>query len=377
MTLSRRHFLLSAGAAAIISARGFEAWAQTASGNVFSPNQSGNLILDSNENPLGPGAHVIDAVLEALDFDGAGAGRYVFAQQATTRQAIADHLGVTDKNILLGAGSTELLRLIAETFTSKEMPLVTANPSYPAAAQYAELLGHPVKYVRLADNLHIDLGAMLDGVEQAGVLYICNPNNPTGLLHSIADLRAFVDEALSRSPQVRIVIDEAYIDYVVDAEYESLVQLSTKHPQVVVARTFSKAYGMAGLRVGFLVGHTETIAALSKVRGMDMYTSYPARAAAIAAIGNDDHIDQEQARNRDVRRFTQEFLADVGLDSTQTQANFVFFDCGQQGVDFKESCSNMGVSIRSGYADYPNHVRVTLGTMQEMQHATDIFAELI
>lgn len=377
MTLSRRHFLLSAGAAAIISARGFEAWAQTASGNVFSPNQSGNLILDSNENPLGPGAHVIDAVLEALGIDGAGAGRYVFAQQVTTRQAIADHFGVNDKNILLGAGSTELLRLIAETFTSKKMPLVTANPSYPAAAQYAELLGHPVKYVRLADNLHIDLGAMLDGVEQAGVLYICNPNNPTGLLHSIADLRAFVDEALSRSPQVRIVIDEAYIDYVVDADYESLVQLSTEHPQVIVARTFSKAYGMAGLRVGFLVGHTETIAALSKVRGMDMYTSYPARAGAVAAIGNGDHIDQEQSRNRDVRTFTQTFLANAGLASTRTQANFVFFDCGQQGADFKESCSKMGVGIRSGYADYPNHVRVTLGTMQEMQHATDIFAKLI
>ena len=377
MTLSRRKFVLSAGAAVLVSARGYEAWAQITDGSVYSPNQSGELILDSNENPIGPGDHVVDAVLDALGVDGAGAGRYVFAQQTSTRRAIAKHFGIGNENVLLGAGSTELLRLVAETFTATDKSLVTADPSYPAAGQYADLLGNPVRKVQLDAALHVDLDAMLDAGDQAGVVYICNPNNPTGLRHSDTDLRAFIDAVTTRSAQVKIVIDEAYADYVTDTSGGSLINLSTEHPQVIVARTFSKAYGMAGLRMGFLTGHVDTIAALAKVRGMDMYTSYPARAGAIAAIGNSNHIDIERERNFGVRSFTQSFLSRAGLRSTQTEANFVFFDCGHSGVEFKESCSKMGIKIRSGYADYPGFVRVTLGTMSEMRYATDIFAKLI
>ena len=381
MSISRRQFLVNTGAAVVIAARGYEAWAQAANdasiSEVLGSSSSAELILNSNENPLGPGKHVIDAVLNALGDDGAGAGRYVFAQQTATRRTIADTFGLRPENVLLGAGSTELLRLAVETFTSIDRPLITADPSFAAGERFATLLGHPVTKIPLDRTLRVDLDAMLDASRDAGLVYLCNPNNPTATMHSGTDLRDYIDKTLSRSPSSKILIDEAYCDYVVGASYESMIDLVDRHPQLIVARTFSKAYGMAGLRLGFIAAHPETIGELAGVRGMDMYTSYPARAGAVAALGNPAHVEQERVRNQEVRKFTQAFFEAAGLEAARSHANFVFVDVGRPAAVFEKSCLERGIKIRAEYADFPNHVRVSLGTMDEMRYATDVFASLL
>lgn len=381
MAVSRRQFLIGTGAATLISARGFEAWAQAASDAVpagsFNPGGSGPLILDSNENPLGPGQHVIDAVVDALGHDGAEAGRYHFAQQGATRQAVADSIRMAPQNILLGAGSSEMLRLTAETYTGNNRPYIMADPSFALGERYAQLLNHPVRKVPLDSNYRVDLDAMNDAIDGAGLVYICNPNNPTATIHSGADLRTFIESVLSRSPDTRFLIDEAYGEYVTDDSFESMLSLVTAHPQVMVAKTLSKAYGMAGLRVGYIAAHADTIKALSGIRGMDMYTSHPARAGAIVALNRPEHIARESERNREVRRYTENFLSAAGLKCAPSQGNFIFFDTGQSGEAFKKACLASGIRVRAEYPRYPSHARISLGTMTEMNQATDVISRLL
>jgi histidinol-phosphate aminotransferase len=381
MTVSRRQFLIGSGAATLISARGFEARAQAAPDAApvgsFNAGINGPLILDSNENPLGPGQHVIDAVVDALGNDGAEAGRYHFAQQGATRQAVADSIGLEPNNILLGAGSSEMLRLTAETYTGKDRPYVMADPSFALGERYARLLKHPVRKVPLNSNLRVDLDAMGDASDGAGLVYICNPNNPTATIHSGTDLHTFIESVLFRSPETRFLIDEAYGEYVTDDAFESMLSLVTEHPQVMVAKTLSKAYGMAGLRVGYIAAHPDTVNELSCIRGMDMYTSHPARAGAIVALNRPEHIARERERNSEVRRFTESFLSSAGLEGAASHGNFIFFDTGQSGEAFKKACLSAGIRVRAEYPSYPTHARISLGTMAEMKQAADVISRLV
>ena len=377
MSFSRRQFLIGAGIATLVSARGMEAWAQAASTTGFSPDTSGNLLLHSNENPVGPGQHVVDAVLEAIGDDGAGAGRYVFAQQGTARDAIAASLGLTRENVMLGLGSGELLRVSTETYCSTEQPYVTADPSFTIGERWADLLGYPVKRIPLDASYRVDLDAMLDAASGAGLVYVCNPNNPTATIHSGSDLRSFIATVLERSPGTKILVDEAYCDYVVDDAFESMLDLVAEHPQIIIARTFSKAYGMAGLRIGYAAAHPDTISQMSEQRGMDMYTSFPSRAGAIAALAKPEYVEQERARNLEVRKYVESFLSKAGLEGSVSQTNFMFFDTGQPGESFRQACLDAGVQVRAEYPTHPTHARVSLGTMAEMQQATDVFSRLL
>ena len=379
MALSRRTFIggMGAGAAAIISARGHEAWAAGNVESLYAAEATGDLILDSNENPMGPGQHVLDAITGVLGTDGAGAGRYVFAQQGETRAAIANALGVGEKNVLLGAGSSELLRVATDAFTSADRSIVTPDPTFAACARYAELIGHPVQKVSLDPLLRIDLQRMLDAASGAGLAYICNPNNPTATILAATDIRNFVEDIASLTPATTILIDEAYHDYVADPQYDTMLSLAVENPRVIVARTFSKAYGMAGLRLGFAVSHEDTIKTMADLRGMDMYTSFPTRAGAIAAVSNGEYVRQEHERNETVRDFTRNFFREAGFKDSESQANFIFVDLRRSGEAFQKACRMNGVRIRRGPSGYESHVRISLGTMAEMARATQIFEQVL
>ncbi|MGI9265612.1 MAG: pyridoxal phosphate-dependent aminotransferase, partial [Gammaproteobacteria bacterium] len=279
--------------------------------------------------------------------------------------------------VILGLGSGELLRVATETYSAKDKPYVTADPSFAIGERWADLLAFPVKRIPLDAAYRLDLDAMLDATSGAGLLYVCNPNNPTATIHSGSDLRSFIASVLERSPTTRILVDEAYCDYVVDDSYESMLDLVSDHPQVIIARTFSKAYGMAGLRIGYAAAHSETITQMSRQRGMDMYTSFPSRAGAIAALSNPGHIEQEKARNLEVRKYVETFFSKAGLEGSVSQTNFVFFDTGQPGESFRQACLEAGVQIRAEYSTHPTHARVSLGTMAEMQQATDVLSRLL
>lgn len=378
MTLSRRSFVKGlSGAAALVAARGHEAWAGSGAESSFALEETSDLILSSNENPLGPGQHVVDAMRGIMGSDGAGAGRYLFGHVNDTAEIIAKQHGVERENVMIGLGSSQILQVTTQVFTSKERGVVSPDPTFGTCPRYAELIGHPAKWLPLDASMYVDLDAMLRESAGAGLVYVCNPNNPTATVHSGRDMRAFVEDVTQRSPDAMILVDEAYHEYVTDPEHESLLALAAEHPRLVVARTFSKAYGLAGLRLGYGVAHADNIKKMAEWRGLDVFTSLPGRVAAIAAIENQDHLRQEVARNAEVRELTRKWFHDAGYEDTDSQTNFVYIDIRESNEDFKKATRARGVRIGGGSELYPNHARVTIGTMDEMRRAFAVFSELL
>ena len=390
MSVSRRTFVksLATGAAgaltsAAIGARGREAWASSfwdgrAEASSFTPLDTGDIIISSNENPLGPGRDVIDAMRSALGPNGAGAGRYLFSQINQTPEIVAEKFGVGAENVLMGSGSSEILQLATEVFTTKDRPVVSPDPTFGTCARYAELLGHPVKKIPLDRHLRIDLDALLSAAGGAGLVFYCNPNNPTATLHSGRDTREFIDRVTRSSPETIILIDEAYHDYVTDPEHENPIPLALENPRVLLVRTFSKAYGMAGLRIGFAIGHADTIKKMAAWRGMDMTSNVMGRVGVVTSLEhNNGNPAAERARNDEVRRFTRKFFHDAGFEDTDSQTNFIFVNVRRSGEEFQKACRERGVRINRGREAFANYSRISMGTMEEMKRATEVFAQVL
>ena len=384
-SVSRRSFVASMGLGAgyiSISARGHEAWASALSegrtSEPFALPQTSSIILSSNENPLGPGEHVLAAMRGILGPDGAGAARYMFAQADEARAAVAEAHGVTEQNVRLGTGSSEILRLAADLFTSADRPVVSPDPTFESAAAYAAFLGAEVKRVRIGTDFRSDLDAMIDACDGAGLVVHCNPNNPTATVHSASSTRDFIERVHRRSPDTMILVDEAYHHYVTDTEYESAIPIAVENPRVMVARTFSKAYGMAGLRIGFAVAHAEAIRKFVELRGPDWSMNVPGRVGVVAALERGQGpVMEEQARNTSVRDFTRKFFHDAGYQDTNSQANFILVDIRRSAQEFRQACGEQGIRIGEGSSLYPNHARITMGTQAEMDLATQVFAEVL
>jgi histidinol-phosphate aminotransferase len=370
---------MGTGAAALlIGARGREAWAATQSAtSAFVPSATSDLLLSSNENPLGPGKHVLEAMQGILGESGAGAGRYFFAQQAKMREVLGSAHGARESNVVVGAGSSEILLIAADLFTTPDRGVVTPDPTFGTCAGRAALLGHPVERIGLDAALRVDLQRMVSAAKGAGLVYLCNPNNPTATAWSGPDMRAAILEMLKISPETTILVDEAYYEYATDPSYATMIPLALENPRVIVARTFSKAYGMAGLRLGYGVSHEDTIKKMSDWRGMDMFTSVPGRVGAVAALGNKPHLAKEIERNEVVRRATRKFFHDAGYEDTDSQANFVYIDIRSSNEDFKKACRERGVRIGGGSKLYPKRARISLGTMEEMERAFGVFEDAL
>jgi len=227
--------------------------------------QDGGIRISSNENPLGPGKAALDVLAGRF----VEAGRYPFnaipgeAQFAAT---IAQKFNAKMENVVIGAGSGEILRNAVRAFTSASKPLVTANPSFEAPFRTAEQIGTPVKYIPVDSNMRLDLEKMADACKGAGLVFFCNPNNPTATVHGSKAVAEFVARVRKVAPTTAILIDEAYYDYVTDPAFSTATPLALSEPNVFVTRTFSKAYGMAGLRLGYAVGQVKTINALVRYR---------------------------------------------------------------------------------------------------------------
>ena len=326
------------------------------------PSATSDLLLSSNENPLGPGKHVLEAMQGILGESGAGAGRYFFAQQAKMLEVLGAAHGAAESNVVVGLGSSEILRLAADLFTAPEWRVITPDPTFGTCARRAELLGHPVERIALDSALRVDLQRMVSSAKGAGLVYLCNPNNPTATAWSESDMRASILEMLKISPETTVLVDEAYHEYATDPAYETMIPLALENPRVVVARTFSKAYGMAGLRIGYGVSHEDTVKKMSGWPGMDMFTSVPGRIGAVAALGNERHLAKEIERNEAVRRRTRKFFHDAGYEDTDSQANFVYVDIRSSNEDFKKACRERGVRIGGGSKLYPMRARISLRT---------------
>jgi histidinol-phosphate aminotransferase len=273
-----------------------------------------------------------------------------------------------------------LLKNAVRVFMSPTKHLVEASPTYGNCNQQAKQLGWTIKTAPVnPTTLRTDLAALLPHVQGAGLVYICNPNNPTGTINSAKEISDFVAEVKKASPTTAILIDEAYCDYVSDASFQTAMPLALATPGVVVARTFSKAYGMAGVRVGYGVGDAATIRKMSAYR-MPYNVNTFGVAAAVASLKDPAHIKEEAARNKAVRDFTVKALADLGYKSTDSQTNFIFTDIGKTmtAAQFRDACAAKGVMVGRDFPPLEKQwARISLGTMEEMQKATDVFRSVL
>jgi len=242
-------------------------------------------------------------------------------------------------------------------------------------------MGHPVRPVALDANFKIDLDKFADAAKGAGLVFYCNPNNPTATYVGAKASRDFFAKINRESPDTTILVDEAYFDYVTNPDHDTHVPIAIENPRVIVARTFSKAYGMAGLRIGYAIGHQDTIKKMAEFDGGSGTGSLNVLAmrAAIAAIQQDaSFVTAERARNTAVRDFTAKWFADRGMKPTDAQANFMFVNIGRPVKEFREACKAKGVLVARDFPPFEKtHCRISFGTMDEMKKAVAVFGEVL
>ena len=396
MSVSRRGFLQELGAgrarsaaAEFMAARGHEehvaeAMQQGRQGGRGSrpalPPGVEAIRISSNENPLGPGKAAIDAILGKFP----EANRYPFNSSpldADLEILIAKLNGAKRENVVLGVGSQELLKNAARVFLSPTKHLVIPSPTYGDPAGFAQnQLKVTIKSAPVdPKTLKTDLSALLPLVKGAGMVYLCNPNNPTATIIPGQQVSDFVAEVRKISPTTAILFDEAYSDYATDKAFQSAIPLALSTPNVLVAKTFSKAYGMAGVRIGYVIASAETNHKMARWR-MPYNVNTFGVAAAIASLKDPAHIKEEVARNTAVRDFTIKALADLGYHSSESQTNFIFTDIGKTmtAAAFRDACAKHGIMVGRDFPPLEKQwARISIGTMEEMQKATDAFRQVL
>lgn len=330
------------------------------------------LRLDSNENPNGPGQAALDAIRAMFG----ETPRYPDVPSDDLKQAIAKHHNVAPENVLMGCGSGEILRMAVFAFTSPDRALVTGAPSFEDPVKHAELTRAPVRAVPVDSQLRLDLSRMLDEAGNAGLVFLCNPNNPTATVHGAASVRDFIAQTNKRAPDCVVMVDEAYHEYVDDPTYATSIPLALENPKVVTVRTFSKVFGMAGLRAGYAIGRPETLKAMQRHK-LPNNMNVLAAAAAIATIPDAAHIERERQVNRAAREFTRKAFEGMGFRSGVSDTNFIMVAIGRDSKTFKEACAKHGVLVGRAFPPLTTHARISIGTMDEMKRAVDVFRQVL
>jgi histidinol-phosphate aminotransferase len=358
MRVRRRDLLLRFGTAAAATAL-YSRLPEIRSAAIEAP--QGLVRLDRNESPYGPCVKAKAAFQEAF----AEVNRYPREEVENLRATIAAAHGVQPENITLGCGSTDIIRTAAETFLGPGKSLVTASPTFDFIATAARLVGAEVRSTPLTREYAHDLDGMLartDGT--TGLLYICNPNNPTGTLTAKADLEAFLRKVRSG---VAILMDEAYHDYVTPTgRYSSWATPASADSRLIVTRTFSKAHGLAGLRVGYAISSTETAKRLA-ARRLPMDVSVVAARVALASLSDPAYAKKIAKLNEDDR---QEFFNQANarmLRCLDSQTNFVLLRTGTSGKEAASMLRAKGILVVAGYPSFEKHIRVSLGLREDMQ----------
>ena len=399
MSVSRRSFVKAASVGGIgalslplIAARGSEAsreWLANELELAHSPfsgsspgaeerlgyrlNRAGAIQLDSNENPRGPGKAALDAVTKMFD----QTMRYPDVQGNQVREAIAAKFGVKPENVLVSCGSGEILRVGSYAFTGPGKALVTGSPSFEDPVRHSEMRGAEIRAVRVDEKLRLDLGKMLEKVDAtSGMVFLCNPNNPTATVHGQAAIKDFIAEAHKRSPETVIMLDEAYHEYVEDPTYATGIPIALADPNVIVVRTFSKVFGMAGMRLGYVIGQPATLQKMAR-HLLPNAINVLAAAAGMATITDTKHIDDEVKLNRATRDFTKKFFESSGYKVSEANGNFLMVAINRDIRGFKDACAKQGVLVGRPFPPLNTHARISIGTMEEMKKATEVFKTVL
>src|SRR5436190_10878426 len=366
-SISRRKFahLLAAGAAVAVvrPSISFASQPEHAAGI------AGIVRLSANENPYGPSLKAHQAMQNSFDV----CCRYPDEQNDVLIEKLANINGVNREQIVLGDGSSEILKLCAETFTGPQQgKLVAADPTFEAMLDYSKANGAQIVKVPLTSSFAHDLPKM-SAAAKNGLIYICNPNNPTASITPKNDLREFI----ANTPrETMILVDEAYFHYADSTEYESMIPLVKNHPNLIVARTFSKIYGMAGLRCGYCVAQPETIKRMHPFQMWDS-VNIMALAAASASLDDVDQVNGGRKMNSEAKNFTLSELEKLGYKSIPSQANFIMFDCRKPVVPIIQAMKEKNVQVGRLFPALPNHMRLTIGKHSEMESFLSAFRQVI
>lgn len=315
--------------------------------------------LASNENPLG----VPPLALEAMSKTLPEAHHYPDGNSFYLKQALSEKLGVDPDQILVSNGSDESLKLIAETYINPDDEGVMAAPTFSEYEFVLRVMGGVPRKVSMHPDFSHDLEAMLAAVNRhTRLIFLCSPNNPTGTVIRRTKLEEFLDR-LPRN--VLVVLDEAYVEYIGDPGYfDALDYVASDYP-VIVLRTFSKIYGLAGLRIGYAVAAKDIIAGISRVRE-PFNVNIIAQAAALAALKDKEHFERSRTLVEEGKKQMEEGLFALGLSWVPTEANFLFIDLELDSRQVFQELLRRGVIIRTGDVfDYPNYIRVTIGTASQ------------
>lgn len=316
--------------------------------------------LASNENPLGPSPLAREAVASRLDT----LHLYPDSHCYEIKQKLSGIFGMAPETILIGNGSDELLKLLAETFLNPGEEVILPKPSFAEYEFVTRVMGGNCVPVNLS-NFVLDLPAMLDAVTgRTKIIYLCNPNNPTGTIFRGDDLAAFME----RVPEdVLVVFDEAYYEYVDSPDFVSGLRYVQEGRNVIVCRTFSKIYGLAALRIGYAFTNAEIAGAIHRVTE-PFNVNGLAQIAAAAALDDQQHVRASRATNAQGKAFLYDCFQSMGLSYIPTQANFIFLDTGKDCRQVFHRLLQKGVIVRTGDVfGFPTFIRVTVGTLSENQ----------
>lgn len=315
--------------------------------------------LASNENPLGPSPKGIEAISDSL----LGIHRYPDANATALKEAIASRLQLQPQQLIITNGADELITLISETFLEQDSEIVVPSPSFSEYDFGAHLMGAKVVPVTLREDFNYDIEAILSAVtERTKIIYLCSPNNPTGTYLSRKQLQQLLD---SLPEDILVVFDGAYCHYATAGDYTDGLEYVTLGYPVLVLQTFSKIYGLAGIRVGFGAAPESIIQSILKVKE-PFNANMLAQVAAAAAITDDNHIQTSQEVNKLGREFLYKAFSILGLHYIESMGNFVLVKMGTNAKGVYEKLLAKGIIVRYGGAwGLTEYIRVSVGTSEE------------
>ncbi len=327
--------------------------------------------LASNENPLGPSPQVIEVLSDTNLF----LSTYPDINGRGLRLALAQHFGVPAEEIIIGNGSADIAHMVTDAFLHAEVEAIVPGMSFPLYQTLSSIAGAKVHSVPNTDDLHIDLDAMLAACnDRTRIVWLANPNNPTGLAMPWSVIESFMD---ALPPGVITILDVAYAHYATAGDYQEGLLRMHRHPRAIVLHTFSKAYGLAGLRCGLGIGRREHIDMLERVR-IPFSVNTAAQTAAIAALADPDHVTRAIALNTTELAHFEAGLHRLGLSSLPSQANFILADISQNAQWVAQRLLREGVIVRAfPHPRLETMLRITTGTREQNEHFLQALARVL
>ncbi len=326
--------------------------------------------LASNENPLGPSPLVLAAMRECLD----SIALYPDANGFRLKKALGEHLKVSPETLILGNGSNDVLDLIARVFVGPGDEVVFSQYAFLVYSLVAHAVGGNIKITPAAEWGH-DLALMADTVsERTKVVFIANPNNPTGTYNTASELEVFLASVPS---EVIVVLDEAYFEYVQKSDYPDGLEFLDRYRNLIVVRTFSKAYGLAGLRIGYGIASEQITDLMNRVR-QPFNVSQVAQIGGIAALEDPEHVRRSRELNHQQMQRLCAACDQLELPYIPSVANFLTIDFGRRAAEIQKSLLKRGIIVRpvDNY-EMPHHLRVTIGRSQEIDQLIDAVKVLL